>query len=123
MPVQLLKVKVPGTKQRRLYRVINWGDYDEHNIATTGREEVSSLSMAHVVSSLSPSGIHHRPVLDIDIPATLVPSSTPGDAQPPVGSSSSCASLTGLLSPTRPMARPSSLARVGLGMAATYPGG
>jgi hypothetical protein len=76
VPVQLLKVKVPGTKTRRLYKVINWGDYDEHNIATTGREEIASLAEADVVSSLSPSGMHHRPVLDIDIPATLVPSST-----------------------------------------------
>jgi hypothetical protein len=31
---------------------------------------------AHVVSSLSPSGVQHRPLLDIDIPAVLVPSGT-----------------------------------------------
>jgi len=45
--------------------------------------EVASLLDANVVSSIDP-GTHpgslakHRPVLDLDVPAFLVPSSTPG---------------------------------------------
>jgi hypothetical protein len=73
VPVQRV---VPGTLTRRLYRVLEWGDYDEANIVTPGREEISTIAEAHVASSLSPSGTSHRPVLDIDVPATLVPSST-----------------------------------------------
>lgn len=79
--MQLLKVKVPGTKARRLYKVLEAGSYnvvDHQNIITPGHDEIASIAEAHVVSSLSPSGAHHRPVLDLDIPATLVPSSTPG---------------------------------------------
>jgi len=35
------------------------------------------ISKAHIVLSLDDSGMH-RPVLDIDLPAALIPSSTPG---------------------------------------------
>ena len=55
------QLTVPGTRDRRLYKVIEWGSYDEHNVVTPGREEIAEIRDAHVVSSLSPSGTSHRP--------------------------------------------------------------
>ena len=49
------------------------GGYEEPEVK---REEVP-LKLANVISSLGTDGLHY-PVLDLDIPAYLVPSSTPG---------------------------------------------
>lgn len=38
---------------------------------------VEDIAEAHIVLSVDDDG-HHRPVLDIDFPAALIPSSTPG---------------------------------------------
>jgi hypothetical protein len=56
MPVLLLKLKVPGTKSRRLYKVLEAGDYnvvDHQGLTTPGRDEIASLAEAHVVSTTS----------------------------------------------------------------------
>lgn len=73
---------LPSNARRTLHKVdLNRdGEYKEGG---DGREVVTDLSEANVVSSIvpRPSGMSeraHRPVLDLDIPAFLVPSSTPG---------------------------------------------
>jgi hypothetical protein len=72
-------VKVPGTKGRKLYQVLRWSDGGSKNggFPSDTREE-SDPEKAHVVSSLGPDGKTHHPVLDIDVPAELIPSTTPG---------------------------------------------
>ena len=73
---------LPSNARRTLHKVdlTRDGEYKE---VTEGREVVTDLSEANVVSSLAPDfpaavSPWHRPVLDLDIPAFLVPSSTPG---------------------------------------------
>jgi hypothetical protein len=54
------------------------GDYDT---CTETRHIVTDLARAHVVTSLTDRGameVIHKPVLDIDFPVKVVPSSTPG---------------------------------------------
>lgn len=53
------------------------GRYTEEWTNDPGRVEVDTPDAANLVSSLTKTG-HHAPVLDIDYPARLVPSSTPG---------------------------------------------
>lgn len=65
---------VPGTLKRSLYDHVRWQDaYAEDD----GRRPTESLDTAQVVSSELGDGMH-APVLDVDLPAFLVPSSTPG---------------------------------------------
>ena len=73
---------LPSNARRTLHKVdlTRDGEYEE---GAEGREGVTDLSEANVVSSLAPDfptivSPWHRPVLDLDIPAFLVPSSTPG---------------------------------------------
>lgn len=67
--------KIPGAVERRLYKKIKW--QDEYGgpgwsrvPATVGDAEVVSSELVHQKL--------HAPALDIDIPAWLIPSSTPG---------------------------------------------
>lgn len=73
---------LPSNARRTLHKVdlTRDGEYKE---GAEGCVVVTDLSEANVVSSIvpRPSGMSertHRPVLDLDIPAFLVPSSTPG---------------------------------------------
>lgn len=59
-------------KAEKIARLINDGNYD------TAHELPETADEAEVVSSLDLETYKHRPVLDIDIPAALIPSSTPG---------------------------------------------
>lgn len=82
-----LKQSAYGRNLLRLYRrltpyhVSDWGNNDsedkEHNGPST-REQVTSVSMANVITSLHRDGSgRHALVLDIDHPAWLIPSTTP----------------------------------------------
>lgn len=59
---------------RRLYKDVKWSDEYGH---TRFRREAARMDEAEVVSSEIGNGMH-APVLDFDIPAALIPSSTPG---------------------------------------------
>ena len=69
MPFDLLKK----------FKVLKWGCDDSEAGVIDEREEVASLNDADVVSSeyLKIPGFHTL-ALDIDVPAALIPSSTPG---------------------------------------------
>ena len=69
MPFDLLKK----------FKVLKWGGDDSEAGVIDEREEVASLNDADVVSSeyLKIPGFHTL-ALDIDVPAALIPSSTPG---------------------------------------------
>lgn len=41
-------------------------------------DEADGIKDAHVITSHDPTTGKHRPILDIDLPAALIPSSTPG---------------------------------------------
>lgn len=66
-----------------LYKDVKWGleDYDG-SLDEESRTETDSLEEAEVVSSKLRKKIldeeYHYALLDLDVPATLVPSSTPG---------------------------------------------
>ena len=64
----------PEERQRKVQELLNDGNYD------TAHELPKTADDAEVVSSLDLKTYLHRPVLDIDIPAALIPSSTPGHA-------------------------------------------
>lgn len=67
---------VPGTIRRALYTNIKWQEAYETD---DGRKPTEDLSVAQVATSEMPNtGGMHAPVLDIDVPAFLVPSSTYG---------------------------------------------
>jgi len=74
--------ELPSSARRPLHRVANLDTTGEYSESAEGREVVADLAEANVVSSLIPrpagSLPTHRPVLDLDVPAFLVPSSTPG---------------------------------------------
>lgn len=65
---------IPGSHLRFLYKDIQW--QDEYGVRGWSRNP-ANYGDAEVVSSEIAGGLH-CPVLDIDIPAFLVPSSTPG---------------------------------------------
>ena len=62
----------PEERQAKVKRLLDDGNYN------TAHELPESADDAEVVSSLDLETYLHRPVLDIDIPAALIPSSTPG---------------------------------------------
>jgi hypothetical protein len=62
----------PEQKAEKIQKLLNDGNYD------TAHELPATADDAEVVSSLDLETYTHRPVLDIDIPAALIPSSTPG---------------------------------------------
>lgn len=66
---------LPILYPRRLYKDVQW--QDEYGAAGWSRVVATRLKDAEVISS-EIGGKAHSQVLDIDIPAALVPSSTPG---------------------------------------------
>lgn len=62
----------PEERTRKVEQLRNDASYD------SGHELPESADDAEVVSSLDLDAYLHRPVLDIDFPAALIPSSTPG---------------------------------------------
>jgi len=78
---------VPGTLHRVLYTEVPWGDWDDDAGYTEtfgdppgrpGRRTTDDLDEAEVVSSELKGSKKHAPVIDLDIPHTLVPSTTEG---------------------------------------------
>lgn len=65
-------------KRLRLFKVLKWGTDSEAPEWRDDREETTSLDEADVVSSKFRDSGRHMVVLDLDVPAALVPSSTPG---------------------------------------------
>lgn len=65
-------------KRLRIFKVRRWGTDSQTEDWREDRDEVSSLEDANLVSSMWRGSDHHMVVLDIDIPAALIPSSTPG---------------------------------------------
>ncbi len=62
-----------------LHKVVHWGcDSGSDDGLEFGREETTSLSEANVISSKLANSNEHTVMLDLDLPATLIPSSTPG---------------------------------------------
>lgn len=64
---------------QKLYKVTKWGGTSSYNGNPDEREEVTSLDEANVITSEQkhyPGW--HTPMFDVDIPMTVVPSSTPG---------------------------------------------
>lgn len=61
-------------------RVLHKANLDQHEYAESDAERpMADLDTANVASSLARDGSgSHYPVLDLDVPAVLVPSSTPG---------------------------------------------
>ena len=78
--------RVPGTLNRVLYTEVPWdledneGYRDGTGVAPgrPGRRTTNHLDEAEVVSSELKGSKKHAPVFDLDIPHTLVPSSTEG---------------------------------------------
>lgn len=77
----------PSTPQRLLWHSPNLDAIERHTddpeqyradwTGDEGRHQVDDADAANLVGSLTATG-QHAPVLDIDYPARLVPSSTPG---------------------------------------------
>jgi hypothetical protein len=67
--------KVPGTLARVLRKVVKFDDY---GFSYTEEVPTANVDNATVVSSILKGTQLHAPVLDLDVPVTLVPSSTPG---------------------------------------------
>lgn len=69
-------------KALRLFKVLRWAGSSDEGPEGWQKdheyEETTSLDDAHIVSSQLRGEDRHTVVLDIDIPAALVPSTTPG---------------------------------------------
>lgn len=62
----------------RLFKVTNWAESSQEADWRDSVEEVTSLDDAEIVTSEFRHGYAHMPVLDIDVPIAVIPSSTPG---------------------------------------------
>lgn len=69
--------EIPGTITRQLHKDVQW--QDEYGAAGWSRVE-ATIDDAEVVSSHIAHSNLHAPVLDLDVPHVLVPSTTPGHA-------------------------------------------
>lgn len=69
---------VPGTLPRVLAKDVQW--QDEYGASGWVRDTDTTVEDAEVVTSWLVGSKLHGPVLDIDIPHALVPSTTPGHA-------------------------------------------
>lgn len=68
------------TYGRKTFKVLSWDSYDEEgNLAGNEVREQVPIKEADVISSEvdTPHGTMHRPVIDIDVPIRLFPSTTP----------------------------------------------
>lgn len=65
------------TRAHDLFKVLKWGSSSDEGAADT-REQVASLDEADVMTSHITGTRKHSVMLDLDVPAKLVPSSTPG---------------------------------------------
>lgn len=57
-----------------LMTVENWGDYEDESRLATGDIDTANL----ITSRVDGFEDKHRPVIDLDLPAKLIPSTTPG---------------------------------------------
>jgi len=71
----MIEKKIPGNIQRRFFKNICW--QDEYGRDSWTRKE-TDIEDAEVVSSKIAHSDRHAPAIDIDVPAYLIPSSTPG---------------------------------------------
>lgn len=78
--IQRLGLRAPSLVRRIIERSLLWTDIDWSTTSAgpepDSRRTTDDVAEAQVVSSESLDG--HRPLLDLDFPAALVPSSTPG---------------------------------------------
>lgn len=63
---------------QRLFKVLKWGTSSNDGDWRDSVEETTSLDDADIVASESRDGWYHMPILDIDVPISVIPSSTPG---------------------------------------------
>lgn len=69
--------KVPGFA--RSQALACFGNKEEPESYTPGHEISTDINEAHVITSQTAGDADmHRPILDIDFPAALIPSTTPG---------------------------------------------
>lgn len=81
----------------RLFKVTKWGETSDGPEAENSRQEVTSLDEADIVASESRDGYWHMPILDIDVPITVIPSSTPGHSHLFIGVKTSWVAYSNLL--------------------------
>lgn len=62
----------------RKHQLACFGNRLEPESYTPGHELTNNINEAHVITSTSSSAGMHRPILDIDFPSALIPSTTPG---------------------------------------------
>lgn len=65
-------------RTHRLARIPEAASGHDDEYEGTQHDEADSIQDAHVITSHDPVTGMHRPILDIDLPAALIPSSTPG---------------------------------------------
>lgn len=79
----IFKINPFGSLDRGLKRLLAYServDELDYNPSTADYQFVQDEEQANLVTSATGSGDYHLPVLDLDVPHTLVPSSTPGHA-------------------------------------------
>lgn len=65
-------------KFARRHQLACFGNRLEPENYTPGHELTDNINEAHVITSDTRAGGLHRPILDLDFPAALIPSTTPG---------------------------------------------
>lgn len=68
--------KIPSAFPHPFYRLSHWADYEQDR--TELEVPADHAIDAHVVSSRIRGTSRHTVMLDLDVPAALIPSSTPG---------------------------------------------
>lgn len=71
-------VRALSSRTHELFKVLRWGGDSSADGRTDRREQVTDLDTADVISSKIAGHSTHTVMLDLDVPALLVPSSTPG---------------------------------------------
>jgi len=71
----------------RIFKVLKWGSDSDSPDWRDKVEEVESFDKADIVTSQFRGTNSHQVVLDLDVPAALVPSSTPGHSHLYIASS------------------------------------